>query len=747
MDLQADQNSPICPEGDVVISFDNEQFIGRSWTIKPANKVKQSVIINIEAIQLNEEMKVHQDKDLHPKRWLSALDNDDLIQSMCADGDAVQAASQNNDLTRLDISDSHGTLSQGLSRVSNSTCTSNVAMVGESEHVCHTTDPNDDADRPATSNSARTLLKCNNKEQEHVSQLHEEHYKNLSSFLELAIKQVHHEQIKHGDTVSDLIDDLAAKEEHQRKYKTCPRCGTVTEKTKRKCPNKDCGEHFKNMKVKEPESDPPKSCSRNTIKMIPIQSEQVTTPLVFPQSLNKAYERFGHVPSNHSGKNMKSILLDAVYENPNSHESLVLVLRHIRVEGGRKRYGGNKREWMLICGDGLPYTLVFNLIQQYLVSSICKAGFMGANALSTHQTEIHQEANGPFFREFDWIVLKVGDGHYEMNLMKSFMDINWHVCMSELAKRMGWKSEAAQKSAKNCSDNHKTWQLLNVFHYGTMLELIVPYVRDMNAQGHSLSVDGFLAYAKHREELGHVNYTYMLLMVTRFMQAIIHLRMGTRRNNCLLVESAKLMSKELFHARTHPRYQQIEILDSFMRKAMPKDLRCFLEQHESVSKSGHPSKGQGLDYLLEETNKQVKKWMVRDVPSPESWQIVIRNVTTLTALEQQLRQSLSLSEQIPESKNIDLSDAITDWRVYLRSVNYLSNCGVLHTSTTGILLDPGLINIATEGSRKRSYKILNMLLQQDFPDDDTLTQPVFVTNQERQELTSIWKQTITKIDI
>ena len=57
--------------------------------------------------------------------------------------------------------------------------------------------------------------------------------------------------------------------------------------------------------------------------------------------------------------------------------------------------------------------------------------------------------------EFDWVVLLIGKDHFEMNMVKSFFELNWKPCFKDLAKLMGFRSERAQKCAKLCTDNHK----------------------------------------------------------------------------------------------------------------------------------------------------------------------------------------------------------------------------------------------------------------------------------------------------
>ena len=61
--------------------------------------------------------------------------------------------------------------------------------------------------------------------------------------------------------------------------------------------------------------------------------------------------------------------------------------------------------------------------------------------------------------------------------------------------------------------------------------------------------------------------------------------MGICRNNSVLVQSAKFMSKGLFHGRSHPRYQQTEIVETVQRHLMPPELKTFVSEHESMTGS------------------------------------------------------------------------------------------------------------------------------------------------------------------
>ena len=117
-----------------------------------------------------------------------------------------------------------------------------------------------------------------------------------------------------------------------------------------------------------------------------------------------------------------------------------------------------------------------------------------------------------------------------------------------------------------------------------LLELLTPYVqksqhsKDPNLNPEKPTANGFLQFVKSMQEL--TNYMCMFQMVTRYSKAIVNMRMGIRRNNSTL-----FISKGLCHGRTHPRYQQIEMIETLKRKLMPNDLISFISMHESMSRT------------------------------------------------------------------------------------------------------------------------------------------------------------------
>ena len=407
-----------------------------------------------------------------------------------------------------------------------------------------------------------------------------------------------------------------------------------------------------------------------------------------------------------------------MFVNPNSVESIILVLSHIGKKARIARYcnpdsseNRNIRFWTCVCCDGLPHGLVRKVKEEYFICTQCGEGMLGLDATQHHDKSSHTPNGSTYFLEFDWVLLICGDGHYEMNLMKSFMEMNWNIFMKSLVQIMGFKSEKAQYSALNCSDNHKSWQLLMIFHLGSVLELVRPYVEKCLIEQKETTPEGYISFVKSKET--NSNYLFLFEMTCRYSQSIINTRMALRRNNYQLLETAKWMSKELFHGRNHAKYQDIEMYESFVRQILPAEVRQLTSHHCSISKSGHLNKGQGYDLILKEENKQVKSWLKGGIPSDKIWLATCRNHQSLKHIKKTVLNATGCSlDASGGSKEIKIDEAITEWRLLLRQNGYIfdEKHGPVLTSIFGDVLDQGLLQFKEEANRKRGYRMMNMLL-------------------------------------
>ena len=90
----------------------------------------------------------------------------------------------------------------------------------------------------------------------------------------------------------------------------------------------------------------------------------------------------------------------------------------------------------------------------------------------------HVTQSATMTKEFDCVLLKPAGGHFEMNSIKSFFELNWDTFLGKLCDVMGFKSEAARYVAKTCKDHHKAWELILIFFFASLRELVTVYVRE-----------------------------------------------------------------------------------------------------------------------------------------------------------------------------------------------------------------------------------------------------------------------------
>ena len=94
--------------------------------------------------------------------------------------------------------------------------------------------------------------------------------------------------------------------------------------------------------------------------------------------------------------------------------------------------------------------------------------------------------------KYDWAAMSNGLSHLYIKQMKTFFNIVRDIIMEPLATDvLHFESPTAIQHFFKCSDTHKTYQSLEIFFYGTALEMIHTYVNECQDQS---TVEGFLSW-------------------------------------------------------------------------------------------------------------------------------------------------------------------------------------------------------------------------------------------------------------
>ena len=399
--LHSNADTPLnCPSGDIAITFDNTQVIGKCYTLKPNSKIDMSVITNVIAIQLDEMGTLQSDPGLMPRNWL-----------FC-DG-----------------------LKEKIEEIRN-------------------IEPN----KPF------------------FADLDKLHYEQLYYFINKTINVVK-ENV--DENFSDDIDSLIKQIDEKDNCIQCMHCakkgnGVFYNRSKLIC---DICQNNLRASLKEYMETIESDIRSN--KEVPSRQ---TAKKFQSENVDENYERYDHIPSGHESKHPNISMCDPVFLNPDSHANLALVLRNTGINAGIHRYGGKLRHWLIVCCDGLPFKLCLNLLNETRVCLDCEKSFFGMEKFSAHCKLQHDDTMQKFYYEFDWVFLRPGGGHIEMNAIKSFFELNWTPFMQKLCEKMGFKSELAQNCAKRCTDHHKSWSLLVVFYIGSLRELVHCYLKALNEE-------------------------------------------------------------------------------------------------------------------------------------------------------------------------------------------------------------------------------------------------------------------------
>ena len=149
-------------------------------------------------------------------------------------------------------------------------------------------------------------------------------------------------------------------------------------------------------------------------------------------------------------------MTEPIFLNPNSYDNIKLILDQLKVTLDI----GGKREWSYVGCDGPRYVIASRLIE----SDVGK---------------------------YDWVAMSSGLGHLYMNQQKTLFNIGRDILLEPLAKEvLNFESPNALDCFFKSTDTHKANQSLEIFLYGTALEMVYEYVAQTDEE--QPTVDGFL---------------------------------------------------------------------------------------------------------------------------------------------------------------------------------------------------------------------------------------------------------------
>ena len=391
------------------------------------------------------------------------------------------------------------------------------------------------------------------------------------------------EQYSSNGAYTDDIDKKVGEIEKRKTTRTCPNCNTEMPRQKRVCINQACrvnlkaaesklsGEDILGTALLEPVHQVNPSFKEHEVVLTVRDDSDVLASVVSEMStvFEDVKVEWDHVPTGHGVEGVKVTVSDPVFVNPASYKAVTEVLRNIGQAAKITRYGFSgpeARQWLSITMDGSPYSLAVQVLDKTVICVTCAThktiehvSFFGKE-WQQHVKSEHNDCEVVSAKEFDWVVLRIGPLHVEMNMVKAFFAFNWDVMVCDLAKEMGFTSEAALKYAKSATNHHHAMTMIEILQKGVWSELLVPYVRQRMAEGNPVSVTDFLY--QWMETVKDPNYLFLFEQLWRYIGAIKVYHIGIRRNNHDYVNAGLLAFSPMFNVHPYSsKYQLIELND------------------------------------------------------------------------------------------------------------------------------------------------------------------------------------------
>ncbi|XP_053372706.1 uncharacterized protein LOC123550186 isoform X2 [Mercenaria mercenaria] len=250
------------------------------------------------------------------------------------------------------------------------------------------------------------------------------------------------------------------------------------------------------------------------------------------------------------------------------------------------------------------------------------------------------------------------------------------------------------KSTSVCSVMHRSPQSIYAINYifeTSIQEIMFTFLKHCHQNSSSTSITSFYTYIQISEDK---NFRFMCDVTINYVLPIIVYRAGVRRNNFKYISAGKAQFLKLFFAFGMKNYQELLIKDIQMYVLAPPEVKDFLEKTQSFTVSGHPSKGEGGDFVLEAINGKIKRWLPPGIPEEKHWQEVCRNADLLEKIRDNTFKCCNIKEENASSVyKRDMSEEVVQYRIRIRKIGYLSNTRFQenpHTAVTGEFLDKTL---------------------------------------------------------
>ncbi|CAC5359316.1 unnamed protein product [Mytilus coruscus] len=240
-------------------------------------------------------------------------------------------------------------------------------------------------------------------------------------------------------------------------------------------------------------------------------------------------------------------------------------------------------------------------LQQYVyVCSSCEELVdTRKESLDDHTAKHNHDNSINFHRAFSDFIFRPGPGHIELNMAKCLLNFCWPILLP-MVSALGFRTKKALDVVKRGTDHHRSKHILFTLFDALARELLLTHVRNSLESGAPVSLESFNDWV--RDSVVDPNYLFLFDMCFTFLLAF-------KRTITKLSWQPEYSLRPLFFAGNHPKYQELHLRDLCDRVQYPPELALEMKNTESFSVSGEFNKGQGADFVHEETNKFIKSFL------------------------------------------------------------------------------------------------------------------------------------------
>ena len=171
-----------------------------------------------------------------------------------------------------------------------------------------------------------------------------------------------------------------------------------------------------------------------------------------------------------------------------------------------------------------------------------------------------------FFKRFSNIILKIGGLHLHMNMLRSFVSLNWNIDYSFICSSIGFQSPKAQLFQQKVQDMHKCSDTFNARRFAKIREYARGYVKSIKNKDELPSADKFEKWLKN--DVKSNNFKLNVEIDKLYGTSLWLCLAAQRANYWKLFKASVRVFSGLFHINGNSFYSVIEIYDEYLMKKM-----------------------------------------------------------------------------------------------------------------------------------------------------------------------------------